>query len=128
MSCSLLFRVQARAGKRETKTKCGSLGFRRFEFYRTVVPLQDLVSLRQADAVAVFLGGEIKLKDFVLYILRNACTLIANLGNRRIIVAARRKSELASVRHGLDPVKHYIEQGLLDEIEVRFDGKRLAGD
>src|SRR5271157_1113341 len=89
------------------------------------MPLQDLVGLRQADAVAIFLGGEVELENLVLDVLWYAHTLIADLGNHTIAVAACRDRELATVRHGLDSVQHDVEQGLLHEIEVRLDEKRL---
>ena len=69
----------------ETKNRSGAIG--RFEVDGAVVPLQNLVGLGQSDAAAVFFCGEIELEDFVAQILRNAATLVANLGNDGVVFA-----------------------------------------
>src|SRR5271168_1141642 len=90
------------------------------------MPLQDLICLRQADTVAVFLGGEIKLKNLVLYILSNAHAPVADLGHHHTFFAVRRNGELASFGHSLDSVEHDVEKSLLHKIYIRLDWQGLV--
>src|SRR6202021_3255769 len=61
------------------------------EVHRTVVPLHNLISLRQADSAAPFiaLGGEIEFENFLLRIGRNAASLINDFGKNHVVVAPR---------------------------------------
>src|ERR1700675_929572 len=52
--------IRPRLGQREAQTKSRTLSQHRFEINRSVVPLQNLVGLRQPDSGPFFLGGEIK--------------------------------------------------------------------
>src|ERR1700733_1413621 len=91
------------------------------------MPLENLVSLRQADAVAVFLGGEIKFKDFVLHIPRDSGAAVADLSDNGVLFAAGRDGELASLGHSLNAVENHVEQSLFHQIEVGLYGQRLFG-
>ena len=53
------------------------------------MPLQNLIGLRQTDAVAVLLGREIELEDLVLNIGGNANALITDLSDYDIFVTLR---------------------------------------
>ena len=66
---------------------------RPIQIHRAVVPLQNLIGLRQADAAAVFLGREIKFEDFVVHILRDSAALVANLGDN---TCSSRRAEIVS--------------------------------
>src|SRR5713101_5848887 len=59
------FRLGVQTGGREgyAEAKRRSHAFSRLEFHRSVMPLQDLISLGQADAVTLFLGGRGNLKN-----------------------------------------------------------------
>src|SRR5712671_850696 len=122
---SFRFGVQAGGRERHTEAEGCSHAFRRLEFHRPVMPLKDLISLRQADAVTLFLGGEVKLKNFILHILRDASPLIADLSDYSIFLAMRRNRKLAAFRHGLNSVDHHVEERLLHQIEVRLNDQRL---
>src|ERR1700730_5530392 len=66
---------------RNMKAENGSASLGRFEVYRSVMPLQDLIGLRQTDAAAFILGCEIEFENILVHVLRNPSTLIANFGN-----------------------------------------------
>src|SRR5712691_2815883 len=121
------FRLGVQTGGREgyAEAEGCSHAFSRLEFHRSVMPLQDLISLGQADAVTLFLGGKVKLKNFILHILSDAQPLIANFGDYGILLAMCRDRKLSPLRHGLNSVDHHVEKRLLHQIEIRLDDQRL---
>src|SRR5271166_1643115 len=89
------------------------------------MPLQNLVGLRQSDPAAILLGREVKLEYLIVHLFRNSGTLIVNLGYNYTIFAPRRNRKRSSQRHGLNPVEHNIEDGLLHHIYVNLDRQWL---
>ena len=92
--------------------------------------LHDAVDGGQAQAgtPAFFLGGEIQFENLVLSFGGNAAALIANFCDYHVIFAAGRNRELASIRHGLDPVEHHVEDGLLYQVRIHADRQGLSID
>src|ERR1700730_2377327 len=72
--------IRPRLDQRQTQAKSRSLSRHRIEINRSVMPLQNLIGLRQPDSGPFFLGGEIQFKNLVLGIRRNAVTLVENFG------------------------------------------------
>ena len=82
------------------------------------MPLQDLIGLRQSNPAAVFLGREVELEYLFVHILRNAGTLILNLGDGGAIVGSSCDGQHATFGHGLDSVDNYIQESLLHQIDI----------
>src|SRR5258708_12579701 len=120
-------RVQTRRCQRDTEAKSRAFPFRRFKFHRAVMPLQNLVRLRQPNAAAILLGRKVKLKNLVLHIVRNTTAPVTDLGHGDIVFTVRRDCEQTSLRHSLYSVQYHVEQGLLHQIRVHLEGKRLTG-
>ena len=76
------------------------------------MPVENLVSLRQTNAVAIFFGGEIKLENLFVHILRDADALVTDLGHHPIVLTARRDDEWTAIRHSLHSVENYVQQRL----------------
>src|SRR5258708_9598161 len=118
-------RVNIRRRQRYAKAECCSLALCGLKLHGTVMPLQNLVGLRQSNSVAFFFGGEVELENFVLHLLSNAQTLIADFGNYNIFFAMCLDRQLSALRHGLNSVDHHVEKSLLHQVQVRFDEQRL---
>src|ERR1700674_4991429 len=69
------------------------------ELHRAIVPLHDLISLRQADSASTFvaLGGEVEFKNLLLRFGGNAATLVLHLGENHLVIAPRLQSERATL-------------------------------
>src|SRR6202034_766617 len=87
---SLWLRVQCRGSQGNSKTKRRPFPRRRFKFHGSVMPLQDLVSLLQTDAIAILLGSKVKLKHLLMRIFRDANSAVAYFGHHRIAFTMRR--------------------------------------
>ena len=88
------------------------------------MPLQDLVGLRQPNAAAVSLGGEIQLKNLLLDLGWDAVPLVLNPGEDHVLLAARRDGKVPALRHSLQSVQHNVEDGLLHEVNIDVDRER----
>src|SRR5258708_3094146 len=75
--------VRRGSNRRNMETENSSCPLGSLKIDRAVVPLQDLIGLRQPDAAAVFLGSEIELEDLVAHVDRDSHALVANLGNHQ---------------------------------------------
>src|ERR1700722_6887313 len=120
------FGVETGGGEGNAKAEGGAFACGGLEFHGAVMPLQDLISLRQANAAAVFFGGEVEFENFVLHFRRDAGTLVADFGDGGIFFTIRLDGELAALRHGLNSVDDDIEKGLLHEIEIGLDEQRFG--
>ena len=52
-----------------------------FKIDTAIMPLQDLIGLRKADATALGLGGEVEFEDLVLYFRRNSFSGVGDFGS-----------------------------------------------
>src|SRR5216684_9287981 len=68
------------------------------ELHRAIVPLHDLVGLRQPDSAAAFvaLGGVVEFEDFFLRFGRNAAALVQHFGENHFLIAPRLQRERPS--------------------------------
>ena len=85
------------------------------------MPLHDLISLREPNPAAGFLGSEVKFKNLVLQVLRNTCALVTNFHYHRIIFATRCDRQRTAIGHRLHPIDDHVQDGLFDEINIDFD-------
>ena len=94
---------------------------------RAIVPLHDLVGLRQADSASPFvaLGGEIEFVDFLLRFGRNAAALVEHFGENRFAIAPRLQSEGSSRGHGLHSVYYQVQNRLLHQIGIGAHHERV---
>src|SRR5215469_14001005 len=101
--------IQSGVRERDAEPEGGALAFGGLEVQRSVVPLQDLVGLRQADAAAFRLGGEIQFEDFVLDLGRNPGAGVDDFGGDQSFMAAGADGERASLGHRLNAVDHHVQ-------------------
>ncbi len=99
--------LRLRNGNAEAENR--ALAFPRFEFHRPIVPLQNLISLCQTNAAAIFFSGEVKLENLVVQLLGNAAAPIVDLDHHHLVLAPRRDGKQSSLRHRLDSIQHDVE-------------------
>src|SRR5215831_499456 len=87
------------------------------------MPLHDLVGLREPDAAAAFFRREVKLEDFLLGFPGDSAARVLDLDDDRSLFAPRADGQLPALAHGLHTVDDHVENGLLHEVEVDFDGQ-----
>src|SRR5580704_6351069 len=104
----LAVKVGAWFAQRQDQAERRSVSVHRYEIHRTIVPLHDLVSLRQADSAAALLGSEIQLEDFFLEFRPNAPTYVSNLSDGLVFLAVGRDRHGPTLRHGLHPVENDV--------------------
>src|SRR5256886_302946 len=61
------------------------------ELHRAIVPLHDLVGLRQTDSASTFvsLGGEVEFENFLLGFGRNTAALVLHFCENHFVIAPR---------------------------------------
>src|SRR6266700_2014997 len=108
--------VGARWKQRKTKLERRALFRSGTEIHKSVMQLHDPVRHCQTYPATGFLRREVEGEDFLSHILRDSRTLVFNLSQSGAILTADGDVQGASLGHGLNTVKHHVQDRLLNKV------------
>src|SRR5882672_9985970 len=81
-----LYGIRPRFRQWQEQLEGSAASFRRLKVNRSIVPLHDLVGLRQPNPAATLLGGEVEFEDFFLQVLGDTRTFITNFSDHHVLL------------------------------------------